>query len=73
VFDEEEFARAQAYGLAGAEVVWKVIKESIPQMDAMSALPPLGQSSIEAMENMAQSDDDIKMSDQESDDAKVEI
>jgi len=73
VFEEEEFARARAFGLAGAQVVWKAIKESIPQMGAMSALPPLGQSSAEAMENIAQSNDDIKMSDQESDDAKVEI
>lgn len=73
MFDEEEFARAQAFGLAGAEVVWKAIKESIPQMDAMSALPPLSQSSAEAMENIAQSDDDIKMSDQGFDDANVEI
>lgn len=70
MFDEEEFTRAQAFGLAGAEVVWKAIKESIPQMDAMSALPPLSQSSLE---NLAQSDDDIRMGDQDSDDAKVEI
>ena len=73
VFDEGEFARARAFGLTGAEVVWKAIKESIPQMDVVSALAPLGQSSAEAMENIAQSDDDIKMSDQASDDAKVEI
>lgn len=73
VFDEEEFARAQAFGLTGAEVVWKAIKESIPQMDVTSALPPLSQSSAEAMENIAQSDDDIKMSDQGFDDANVEI
>ena len=70
VFEEEEFARAQAFGLAGAQVVWKAVKESVPQMDAISALPLLGR---EAMENIAQSDDDIKMSDQGSDDAKVEI
>jgi hypothetical protein len=49
------------------------IKQSIPQMGPMSALPPLGQSPAEAMENIAQSDDDIKMNDQESDDTKVEI
>jgi exosome complex component RRP46 len=74
VFDEGEPARAQAVGLAGAKLVWRAIKESVPQMDVSSALPPLGRSSAEALENMAQSDDeDVKMSDQESDDAKVEI
>jgi exosome complex component RRP46 len=67
VFDEGEFARAQALGLAGAEIVWRAIKESVPQMDASSALPP------EALENITQSDDDFKMSDQESDDVEVEV
>jgi hypothetical protein len=49
VFDEEEFARAQAFGLRGAEVVWESYQGEypIPQMDAMFALPPLGQSSAE--------------------------
>jgi exosome complex component RRP46 len=75
VFDEGEFARAQAVGLAGAEMAWRAIKKSVPQMDVSSALPPLDQPSTEALKNMAQSDDDddMQMSDQESDDAKVEI
>jgi exosome complex component RRP46 len=70
VFDEGEFARAQAVGLSGAENVWRAIKESVPQMDVSSALPPLFQPPAEALENVAQSDDDedIKMIDQESDD-----
>jgi hypothetical protein len=42
-------------------------------MDASSALRPSFQMPAEAPENMAQSDDDIKMNDEESEDVKVEI
>jgi exosome complex component RRP46 len=74
VFDEEEFARAQALGLAGAEIVWNAVKLSVPQMDSSPSLPVLGQLSADVMENVAQSDTDLKGSDQEeSDDVKVEI
>ncbi len=74
LFDEEEFARAQALGLVGAEFVWKAIKLSVPQMDGSPTLPPPGPLSAEVMENVTQSDVDIKTSDQEeSDNAKVEI
>ncbi|KAH9991904.1 ribosomal protein S5 domain 2-type protein [Russula vinacea] len=60
VFDEEEFARAQALGLAGAEIVWSAVK--------------LSQLSADAMENVTQSGTDLKSSDhEESDDVKVEI
>jgi exosome complex component RRP46 len=74
VFDEEEFARAQALGLAGAEIVWSAVKLSIPQMDGSPSLPALGQLSADAMENVTQSGTDLKSSDhEESDDVKVEI
>lgn len=73
LFDEGEFARAQALGLAGAEVVWKAVKLSVSQMDGSLSLPRPGPLS-EVMEDVAQSDIDIKTSDHEdSDDAKVEI
>jgi exosome complex component RRP46 len=69
-FDEEEFARARALGLAGAEIVWRTVKLSVPQMDGSPSLPPLGQLSAD----VTQSDIYLKTSDQEeSDDAKVEI
>ncbi|KAH9959966.1 ribosomal protein S5 domain 2-type protein [Russula dissimulans] len=68
VFDEGEFTRAQAVGLAGAEIVWRAIKLSVPQMDS-SYLPPPGQ----PVENASQSDNDSKIGDQESDEDKVEI
>jgi len=71
VFDEGEFARAQAVGLSGAEAVWRAIRLSVPQMDGSSSLPPLGQPSAEAPQHLAQSDDDA--SDQESDEAEIEI
>ena len=74
VFDEEEFARAQALGLAGAEIVWSAVKLSVPQMDGSPSLPALGQLSADAMENVTQSGTDLKSSDhEESDDVKVEI
>ena len=73
LFDEGEFARAQALGLAGAEMVWKAVKLSVSQMDGSLSLPRPGPLS-EVMEDVAQSDIDIKTSDHEdSDDAKVEI
>lgn len=68
VFGQGELARAQALGLAGAETVWRTIKQSVPQMDGLPFLLPLGQP-----ESVAEDDDDIKVSDQESDDAKMEI
>jgi exosome complex component RRP46 len=74
LFDEGEFARARALGLAGAEIVWKAIKLSVPQMDGSHALPLPGPLSTEVMGDVAQSDVDIKTSDHDdSDDAKVEI
>jgi len=74
LFDEGEFARAQALSLAGAESVWRAVKLSVPQMDGSPPLPPPGPLSADVMENVAQSDVNIKTSDQEdSDDAKVEI
>lgn len=74
MFDEEEFARAQALGLAGAEIVWSAVKLSIPQMDGSPSLPALGQLSADAMENVTQSGTDLKSGDhEESDDVKVEI
>jgi exosome complex component RRP46 len=74
VFDEEEFARAQALGLAGAEIVWRAVKLSVPQMDGSPSLPPLGQLPADVKENVTQSDVDMKTSDQEEfDDTKVEI
>lgn len=74
LFDEGEFARARALGLAGAETVWKAVKLSVPQMDDSPSLPRPGPLSAEIMEDMAQSDVDIKTSGHEgSDDAKVEI
>jgi exosome complex component RRP46 len=63
IFDEDDLTRARALGLAGAEAVWRAIKQSVPQMDG---LPPLPQLSAEV-------DNDIKGSDEESDDAKIEI
>lgn len=72
LFDEGEFARARSLGLAGAEIVWKAIQQSVPQMDGSLPLP--GPLSTEVVENVAQSDVDIKTSDHEDfDDAKVEI
>ena len=74
LFDEGEFARARALGLAGAEIVWKAVKLSVPQMDGLPSLPLPGPLSAEIMEDVAQSDVDIKTSDHEdSDDAKIEI
>jgi exosome complex component RRP46 len=73
VFDEGELARAHALGFAGAETVWRAIKQSVPQMGGLLPLPPPGQSTAKELENVAQGDDDIKVSDEESDDAKVEI
>jgi hypothetical protein len=70
VFDEGELTRARALGLAGAETVWRAIKQSVPQMDGLASLPPAGQLSAEMLESSAQSDDDIE---RESDDAKIEI
>jgi len=66
VFDEGEFTRAQAVGLAGAEFVWRAIKLSVPQMDS-SSLPPPGQPVA------SQSDNDSKIGGQESDEDQVEI
>jgi len=73
VFNEEELSRARALGLAGAETVWRAIKQSVPQMDGLPSLPPLGQLSAEVVEGTAQSEGDIKVSERESDDAKIEI
>ena len=74
LFDEGEFARARALSLAGAEIVWNAVKLSVPEMGGSPSLPTLGPLSAEAMEDVAQSDVDIKTSDHEdSDDAKVEI
>lgn len=74
VFDEGEFARAQALGLAGAEIVWRAFKRSVPRMDGSPSLPPLGQLSADVRENVAQSDINLKTGDQEeSDDVNVEI
>ena len=70
VFDEGELIRARALGLAGAEIVWRAIKQSVPQMDGSSFLPPVGQLSAEVLQGQAQSDDDIE---RESDDAKIAI
>ena len=70
VFDEGELTRARALGLAGAETVWRAIKQSVPQMDGSSFLPPVGQLSAEVLHGQAQSDDDIE---RESDDAKIAI
>jgi hypothetical protein len=53
---EGEFACAQAMGLANVETVWRAIKESFHQMDVLSTLPLLSQPSTEALENLAQSD-----------------
>lgn len=70
LFDEGEFARARALGLVGAEIVWKAVKLSVPQMDGSLPLPLPGSLS----EDVAQSDVDIKSSDHDdSDDAKIEI
>lgn len=70
--DEGEFARARALGLAGAEIVWKTVKLSVPQMDGSPSLPPPGPLSAEVMEDVAQSDVEIKTSDHEdSDDANI--
>jgi len=55
VFDEEELTRARALGLAGAETVWRAIKQSVPQMDGLPSLPPAGQ----LPEGTAHSDDVI--------------
>jgi|SRR5712671_2459950 len=63
VFEEGEFTRAQAVGLAGAEIVWRAIKLSVPQMDKSALLPP-----GLPVKNVPQNDDD-----QESDEDKVEI
>jgi exosome complex component RRP46 len=72
LFDEEEFARARTLGLAGAEIVLKAVKLSVPQMDSSPSLPLPGPTDV--MEDVAQSDVDIKTSDHEdSDDARVEI
>lgn len=73
VFDEEEFTRAQAVGVAGAEAVWRAIKLSVPQMDGSPFLLPPGRPSAEAFKNVAPSDDGLMIGDQQSDDAKVEI
>ena len=74
VLDEGEFARAQALGLAGAETVWRAFKLSVPRMDGATSLLPPGQLSADVTMNIAQSDIDLKTSDQEeSDDVKVEI
>jgi exosome complex component RRP46 len=74
LFEEGEFARARALGLAGAEIVWKAVKLSVSQMDGLPSLPRPGPLLAEVMEDVAQSDVDIKTSDHEdSDDAKVEI
>ena len=70
VFDEGELTRARVLGLAGAETVWKAIKQSVPQMDGLPSLPPAGQLSAEVLESTAQGDDDIEP---ELDDAKIEI
>ncbi|KAH9161928.1 ribosomal protein S5 domain 2-type protein [Lactarius sanguifluus] len=72
-FDEGELSRARALGLVGAETVWRAIKRSIPQMDGLPSLPAVGHLSAEVLEGTAQSEDDIKVSDRESDDAKIEI
>ena len=74
LFDEGEFARARALGLAGAEIVLKAVKLTIPQMDGSPSLPLPGPLSTEVIGDVAQSDVDIKTSDREdSDDAKVDI
>ncbi|KAH9963722.1 ribosomal protein S5 domain 2-type protein [Lactifluus volemus] len=73
VFDEGELARAHALGFAGAETVWKAIKQSVPEMGGLHSLPPLGQPTEEELEDVAQSGDDFKVNEEESDDAKVEI
>ncbi|KAH9047985.1 hypothetical protein EDB83DRAFT_2507375 [Lactarius deliciosus] len=73
-FDEGELSRARALGLVGAETVWRAIKRSIPQMDGLPSLPAVvGHLSAAVLEGAAQSEDDIKVSDRESDDAKIEI
>jgi hypothetical protein len=62
-------------GLANVEIVWRAIKESFHQMDVLSTLPLLSQPSTEALENLAQSDnnDNTKRCDQDSHEAKVKI
>ena len=66
IFNEDDLTRARALGLVGAEAVWRAIKQSVPQMDGLPPLPSVGHLSAEV-------GDDIKGSDEESDDAKVEI
>ena len=74
LFDQREFARARALGLAGAEIVLKAVKLSIPQMDGSPCLPLPGPLSTEVMGDVAKSDVDIKTSDlEDSDDANVAI
>ena len=53
---EGEFACVQTMGLANVKTAWRAIKESFHQMDVLSTLPLLSQPSTEALENLAQSD-----------------
>jgi len=73
VFGQGELTRAQALGFAGAEAVWRAIKQSVPQMDGLPSLLPPGQPATEEPDRVAEDDDYIKVSEQESDDAFVEI
>ena len=73
VLDEGELVRARTFGLAGAEAVWRAIKQSVPQMDGLPSLPTAPQLSAEMLKGSARSDDGMDVSDRESDDAKIEI
>lgn len=73
VLDEGELVRARTLGLAGAEAVWRAIKQSVPQMDGLPPLPSAAQLSAEMLKGSARSDDGMDVSDRESDDAKIEI
>src|SRR6266404_2460574 len=68
VFTEGELARARTLGFGGAKTVWKAIKQSVPQMDRLHSLPPAGHLSTEVLGATVQSEDDMNISDRESDD-----
>ncbi|KAI0297799.1 ribosomal protein S5 domain 2-type protein [Multifurca ochricompacta] len=68
--DDGELARAQALGLAGAETIWRAIKQSVPQMDNLPPPPLPSRSTAGELGIITQSDE---VSDQDMNDAKIEI
>jgi exosome complex component RRP46 len=62
VLGEGELEHAHALGFAGAEAVWRAIRQSVPQMGGLTRRrPPPSQATAEELEGVVQEDDDAQV------------